>query len=195
MQEYFDTQGGPTAYIGSCIPGFPNLFTLLGPNVATGHASVVFTEEAQLDMAMQLIKPVIEGKARSFEVRAEATDEYNHWLQNRMADSVWTECNSFYHSGDEHQKKVVVTFPGPVTLFWWMARRPRWDHFKAVGAEQWFSQRTLEKAQSRKRVLRLLVLFMTAAACVFAGTRLRSILPSPGFYQLLTLLLHSDTTI
>lgn len=30
MQEYFASQGGPTAYLGSCMPGFPNLFTLLG---------------------------------------------------------------------------------------------------------------------------------------------------------------------
>ena len=30
MREYYSAQGGPTAYIGSCMPGFPNLFILLG---------------------------------------------------------------------------------------------------------------------------------------------------------------------
>jgi hypothetical protein len=30
IHEYFDAQGGPTAYLGSCIPGFPNVVTLLG---------------------------------------------------------------------------------------------------------------------------------------------------------------------
>lgn len=30
MQEYFEEQGGATAYLGSSVPGFPNLYTLLG---------------------------------------------------------------------------------------------------------------------------------------------------------------------
>lgn len=28
--EYYESKGGPQAYLGSCIPGFPNLFTVLG---------------------------------------------------------------------------------------------------------------------------------------------------------------------
>jgi cation diffusion facilitator CzcD-associated flavoprotein CzcO len=28
--EYFESKGGAQAYLGSCFPGFPNLFTLLG---------------------------------------------------------------------------------------------------------------------------------------------------------------------
>ena len=28
--EYFESKGGAQAYLGSCYPGFPNLFTLLG---------------------------------------------------------------------------------------------------------------------------------------------------------------------
>lgn len=30
MREYFDEQGGATAYLGTSMPGFPNLYTLLG---------------------------------------------------------------------------------------------------------------------------------------------------------------------
>lgn len=66
MQEYFASKGGATAYVGSCVPGFPNLYILLGrcriqiqlrsasvyyflgPNVASGHASVIFSQEAQV---------------------------------------------------------------------------------------------------------------------------------------------------
>jgi len=68
IREYFASKGGPTAYLGSCVPGFPNAFLLLGelslvdssqrsalivgrspgPNVASGHASVIFNEEVQV---------------------------------------------------------------------------------------------------------------------------------------------------
>lgn len=30
LMEYYAAHGGPTAYLGSCMPGFPNLFMLLG---------------------------------------------------------------------------------------------------------------------------------------------------------------------
>lgn len=30
LKEYFDEQGGPTAYLGTSMPGFPNLYMLLG---------------------------------------------------------------------------------------------------------------------------------------------------------------------
>lgn len=37
LGEYFAERGGATAYMGTTIPGFPNWFTLLGPNTGTGE--------------------------------------------------------------------------------------------------------------------------------------------------------------
>lgn len=48
MAQYFEEQEGPTAYCGTTIPGFPNIFLILGPNVASGHASAIFVEEVQV---------------------------------------------------------------------------------------------------------------------------------------------------
>ncbi|KAG8736808.1 hypothetical protein FRC10_008939 [Ceratobasidium sp. 414] len=71
MAEYFKEEGGPTAYMGTTAPGFPNWFSLLGPNTATGrilsvhsfhgplthfvlvgHASVIYSEEVQVRFTM-----------------------------------------------------------------------------------------------------------------------------------------------
>jgi cation diffusion facilitator CzcD-associated flavoprotein CzcO len=35
MAEYYKEQGGPTAYMGTTTPGFPNWFTVFGPNTGT----------------------------------------------------------------------------------------------------------------------------------------------------------------
>lgn len=151
VREYFDEQGGATAYLGSSMPGFPNLYMLLGPNVATGHASVIFSQEAQIGLALQLMKPVLEGKAKYFEITDEATDKYNEWLQGRLQNSVWTDCMSYYRS-DRKLGKIVATFPGPVALFWWLSRTPVWERYRAVGAEAWAAER-------RESWVRKLVLF------------------------------------
>ena len=69
LYKYFEERGGPEAYLGTTsIPGFPNFFTFLGtllqivfistctdishplgPNVASGHVSAIFSEEQQVN--------------------------------------------------------------------------------------------------------------------------------------------------
>ncbi|KAK7054753.1 hypothetical protein VNI00_003216 [Paramarasmius palmivorus] len=65
VRDYFQSKGGPTAYVGSAIPGFPNMFILVGPNVATGHASLIFSQECQIQMAVNIIKAIVDGKIQS----------------------------------------------------------------------------------------------------------------------------------
>lgn len=76
---------------------------------------------------MQLMKPLLERKFKAIEVKESACDEYNEWIQERLGDSVWTECNSYYRAG--MNGKNFSTFPGPLTLFWHVARNPVWDHY------------------------------------------------------------------
>ncbi|KAI0064568.1 FAD/NAD(P)-binding domain-containing protein [Artomyces pyxidatus] len=143
LSEYFKAHGGAAAYLGLAAPTFPNLFMLLGPNSAGGHASVIFVEETQLQHALVLIKPIIEGKAKSFSVREDVTDRYNQWLQDRISRTVWNSCHSYYRADGQSGRNIAI-FPGPVTLFWWLARRPRLADYHAVGAERFLRERRLQ---------------------------------------------------
>ncbi|KAH8827061.1 hypothetical protein DL96DRAFT_1710212 [Flagelloscypha sp. PMI_526] len=137
MREYFEEQKGPTCFFGSFVPGFPNAGVLLGPNVAAGHASVIFSEETQINFILKLAKMVIEGKIKSFDVKEETTNRYNTWLQSRLSNSVWTQCTSYYQSATTG--KIVATFPGPVTLFWWMMRKVNptdWNFVPDLASEE-----------------------------------------------------------
>ncbi|KAF7973421.1 hypothetical protein HWV62_15231 [Athelia sp. TMB] len=143
INQWYVTQRGPTAYKGTLTPGYPNFFQILGkpllftssalltapkgPNTATGHASIIFSNEVQISLATQLMKPLLEGKYKAIEVTEAACDEYNDWLQSRLNDSVWTECSSYYRAG--MNGKNFSTFPGPLTLFWKVARNPVWKDF------------------------------------------------------------------
>jgi hypothetical protein len=91
---------------------------------------------------MQLIKPILEGTVRSLAVREEVSVKYNEWLQERLARSVWNFCNSYYRR-EGANGKITVTFPGPVSQFWWLARHPRYSDYEIVGAKQWEGTRTL----------------------------------------------------
>ncbi|KAG7092585.1 hypothetical protein E1B28_008928 [Marasmius oreades] len=164
MREYFRSQGGATAYLGSAIPGFPNLFVLLGPNVATGHASVIFSQECQIQMALKLIKPVIKGRIQSVQITEKATEDYNSWLQSRLDDSVWKECNSYYHVANSSQSKLIATFPGPVTLFWLLTRSIKKEDWKVTGAK---NSDWLEERRSSGILASLGVVAVSALLCLY----------------------------
>ncbi|KAF8743111.1 L-lysine 6-monooxygenase (NADPH-requiring), partial [Rhizoctonia solani] len=143
--DYFREQGGPTGYMGTTIPGFPNLFTLLGPNTATGHGSVIHSEEVQINYAMQLIKPIIRGHAKSFAPRADATKAYNDRLQEELKHTVWTSCISWYHAGEGRRGKLM-TWPATQTYMWWMMRTPIWRDYDTTGGEKWLKRRQYASA-------------------------------------------------
>ncbi|CAE6431449.1 unnamed protein product [Rhizoctonia solani] len=139
MADYYKEQGGPTAYMGTTVPGFPNLFTLLGPNTATGHGSVIHSEEVQINYAMQLIKPIIRGHAKSFVPKVDATKAYNDYLQEELKSTVWTSCISWYHTGANRRGKLM-TWPATQTYMWWMMRTPIWRDYNTIGGEKWLKR-------------------------------------------------------
>lgn len=88
---------GPRAYRMTAIPGFPNLFTVLGPNSPTGSISLQFTSELTARYICQWLNRFRDGTLRSVEVTEEATTAFNDDLQEAMGPTVWnTGCNSWY---------------------------------------------------------------------------------------------------
>ncbi|KAF7353943.1 hypothetical protein MVEN_01080600 [Mycena venus] len=141
VAEYYRDHGGPTAYLGTTLPGFPNFFTICGANTATGYTSLVFAEEVQVQYIAQMIKPVISGDILSAEVTAEATDAYNRDIQNRLSGFIWSKCYSWYRTGNTG--KIHGLFPGSMILFWWWLRRPNWAHYKVVTVSGWEPRRSV----------------------------------------------------
>ena len=86
--------GSPRAHLGCTVPGFPNLFMLLGPNTGLGHSSMVYMIESQIAYVLDAIKTVGAGVA---EVRPEVEAAYHAEVQQRMQGTVWnTGCVSWY---------------------------------------------------------------------------------------------------
>lgn len=90
--------GSPQAYRGTSIPGFPNLFLLVGPNTGLGHNSIVFMIEAQLAYLLSALRTMERRGAKRIEVRNDAWKSYNDHLQARMDRTVWNSggCMSWY---------------------------------------------------------------------------------------------------
>lgn len=91
--------GGPRAYRMTAIPGFPNLFTVLGPNSPTGSISLQYSAERTANYIARFLDMLRAGTATSIEVTEEATDEFNAAVAAAMTPTVWnTGCNSWYRT-------------------------------------------------------------------------------------------------
>ncbi|MFC7492838.1 MULTISPECIES: flavin-containing monooxygenase [unclassified Nocardioides] len=101
-------EGGMAAYKGTTVPGFPNLFVLVGPNTGQGHTSMVFIIESQIAYVRDAIRTMRERGWAAVEPRRGAFRRWNAGLQRRMGRTVWTRggCQSWYL--DEHGRNTTL---------------------------------------------------------------------------------------
>jgi cation diffusion facilitator CzcD-associated flavoprotein CzcO len=89
--------GSPRSHRGATVPGFPNLFMLLGPNTGLGHNSIVYMIESQIAYVLDALRVMDERGASVAEVRPDTAEAWNAGLDERLEGTVWTTgCMSWY---------------------------------------------------------------------------------------------------
>ena len=58
-----------SAYLGTMISGYPNLFVMTGPNTGLGHNSMVFMVESQLNYVLDCLRTLRENDCLLKEMR------------------------------------------------------------------------------------------------------------------------------
>jgi cation diffusion facilitator CzcD-associated flavoprotein CzcO len=108
--------GGMAGYKGTTVPGFPNLFLLVGPNTGQGHTSMVFIIESQVAYVCDAVRTMRRDGLGSVEPRADATRAWNDDVQRRMRRTVWTTggCQSWYL--DAHGRNTTLWPKSTVTF-------------------------------------------------------------------------------
>lgn len=120
LQDVWDKMGGPEAFLGITVSGFPNLFMLYGPNTNSASNSVIFNLECQARYVGSAVRAMSRGPVAAFDVRQPVQDRYNAWLQGRMRGITWNSgCGNYYHSASG---KLVTNWPHSSVLYWLMTR-------------------------------------------------------------------------
>ena len=91
---------GMAGYKGTTVHGFPNYFSIVGPNTGLGHSSMVFMIESQIDYIRDAVRTMDAHAYAAVEPRRDAQDAWNDDLQRRMKRTVWSTggCSSWYLS-------------------------------------------------------------------------------------------------
>ena len=73
LREVWDDEDA-RAYLGTTVPGFPNLLMVYGPNTQAGHGgSLIGSAEAQLHYILDLLERMLAAGAGAIEVRRRST--------------------------------------------------------------------------------------------------------------------------
>ncbi|MFT4264259.1 MAG: NAD(P)/FAD-dependent oxidoreductase [Nocardioides sp.] len=102
---------GALAYKGATVPGFPNLFFVIGPNTGLGHSSMVFIIESQVQYIRDALRTMRAHRYATVEPTEAAFETWNAGVQGRFATSVWTTggCASWYL---DDQGRNTTLWPG-----------------------------------------------------------------------------------
>jgi cation diffusion facilitator CzcD-associated flavoprotein CzcO len=107
LHEYWSR--GAHAHLGVCVPGFPNMFVMYGPNTNTSGGSIIVYLEAQAAYIRQALQQLRAQDAGAIEVRAEVEAASDRALQARFAGTAWTQCDSWYR---DDNGRVIANWPG-----------------------------------------------------------------------------------
>ncbi|GAA0463430.1 NAD(P)/FAD-dependent oxidoreductase [Streptomyces olivaceiscleroticus] len=100
--------GFPLNYRTMAVPGFPNLFMIIGPNSPFGHVSVPSIAETQTAYIMQLIGMFTRGLFTSAGPTEEAAREFQSSLDEAMPRTAWAAgCSSWYRN----EAGYINTYP------------------------------------------------------------------------------------
>jgi cation diffusion facilitator CzcD-associated flavoprotein CzcO len=105
---------GAEAYLGMTIPGFPNLFLLYGPNTNHGTGSALELIETQAGYVADAVRMLADAEAERLEVRRDVHEAFQRELGDRLRDSVWVACSSWYVT---ESGRVTNNWPGSQTEY------------------------------------------------------------------------------
>ncbi|NHZ62967.1 flavin-containing monooxygenase [Massilia genomosp. 1] len=109
------------AYKGCTVAGFPNYFTIVGPNTGLGHNSMIYMIEAGVHYALAAIKTIRARKLLSVDVKEEVQRAWNDNLQRKLRGGVWSSgCKNWYLDG---KGRNYAIWPGFTFSYRWATRR------------------------------------------------------------------------
>ncbi|GGL91446.1 flavin-binding monooxygenase [Streptomyces fumigatiscleroticus] len=119
--------GGMAADRNIMVPGFPNMFLLLGPNSGLGHTSLTLLLEAQLDYVVDCLTQLARRRLAEVDVLPETLEAFSDRLQRHMRRTVWVRggCHSWYL--DSRTGSNTAVWPRSVRSYRRLTRHFRTD--------------------------------------------------------------------
>ena len=98
---------GARAYLGCMMPGFPNLWSVYGPNT-NGALNVASFHEKVALYALQCMETLVLGDGAAMEVRPDAYWRYNRLVDERNLAKAWSDPRAHNYYWNEHGRSATM---------------------------------------------------------------------------------------
>jgi 4-hydroxyacetophenone monooxygenase len=126
LEDIF-SKDGARSYLGMTMPGFPNLFTLYGPNHQPRGGSLYSWAEIWCRYAVSSVVWMIENNAQDMEVKRDVFDAYQDRLDAENKKLIWEWKGASYYV-NEHGRQAV-NMPWTTSDYHAMVIKPNMDDF------------------------------------------------------------------
>jgi 4-hydroxyacetophenone monooxygenase len=113
-----------SAYLGACVPGFPNFFTLYGPNtgIVVHGVSVFFISECAVRYVVDAVRLLLESGDSSLEIRESALAAYQRRIDEASSLRAWgfSTVSSWYKNSTG---RSTQNWPLTIFEFWQRTRQ------------------------------------------------------------------------
>jgi len=109
-----------TAFLGTTVAGFPNLFILYGPNT-NGGTSLIAQLEREAEVAVAAVRRLERG-ARAVDTSPEATRRYVEWIDRELASATSAKDSGCHNYFTDERGHIVTEWPRTQLVFWWVTK-------------------------------------------------------------------------
>ncbi|KAI4626824.1 hypothetical protein J4E83_003977 [Alternaria metachromatica] len=118
-------------YLSHSVSGFPNLFTMLGPNAAIGSGSLTCMIETLGDYIIKAIRKIQKENIAAMVVKEAREKDFIEYVDAYFQGTVFAdECRSWYKN--KGTGEVVGLWPGSTLHCVETMRSPRWEDFDYI---------------------------------------------------------------
>ncbi|KAJ5199797.1 FAD/NAD(P)-binding domain-containing protein [Penicillium cf. griseofulvum] len=116
--QYWKEAEGKSTFKTVAMSEFPNFFYILGPNSGRVYTSTLVIIESQVNLVINVIRPIILRHASSVEVRASGDKQYQDGLNHALENTIYNRsCSSYFI--DEYTGKNWFIYPWNSVHLWW----------------------------------------------------------------------------
>jgi len=124
--------GDARAYNGVCVPGFPNLFCLYGPNTnIVVNGSIIYFAECATHYVVECLRLLASQGAAAMDCRTDAYHRYSARMDEHNSQMAWgiSPVNSWYKSPSG---RIAQNWPLPLIDYWRQTRAPNPADFELI---------------------------------------------------------------
>ena len=123
--ELGEFPGGARAYRWSMFPGFPNLWSLYGPNT-NGQPGPCAFHELVTRFALKMIEKLILEDHKAIEPKEGAYWRYNEMIDERNSIKIWSDPRAHTYYWSDHGRSAVMNPLAAAEVFHLLSY-PDWD--------------------------------------------------------------------